>query len=227
MIKIENIIEIYNITKTIKKRKILNNVGFKIKKNSIFGIVGPNGSGKTTLLRILMGLYTPTIGFFKLKGICNKDKLNYDDVSALIENPKFYEYLTGRENLRLINILHNNEYDINKIIEKLNLSSFIDKKVKTYSLGMKQKLSIAICLINKPKILILDEPTNGFDPGEVIKFKKLVKELTNITIIICTHDLNIISSLCDEVLFIKQGRVVDIKKKPFEKELVNLFEVSE
>lgn len=221
-------LEIYNLSKKIKGKHILNTMGFKIRKDSIYGIVGPNGSGKTTLLRIITGLYKPTTGFIKINNIVfeknNNDKV-FDKVSALIESPKFYESLTGRENLELINTLYKNKFNIDKICNQLGLNNFIDKKVKNLSLGMKQKLSIASLLLTNPEILILDEPTNGYDPGEVIKFIRLIKGLKNTTVIICTHDLSLVENLCDEVLFIKSGRIIDIKKSPFtgKKDLEELF----
>lgn len=211
--KTDYVLEVYNLTKKVKDKIILNSVGFKIKRNIIYGIVGPNGSGKTTLLRILTGLYKETYGFFKI---------NEDNISTLIESPKFYDNLTGRDNLELINILYNKRFNIEEIINKLNIKSFIDKKVKTYSLGMKQKLAVASYLLNNPKLLILDEPTNGFDPGEVIRFKELIKSL-NISVIICSHDLSLITSISDEVLFMKNGRVIDIKYSPYESNLEYLF----
>lgn len=223
-------LEIYNVHKKIKDKFILNNINFNVKKNIIFGIVGPNGSGKTTLLKILTGLYKPTMGFIKINETIysNNNKELFYKLSALIESPKFYDNLTGKANLKLFNILYKNKFNINELINNMNLSDFINKKVKTYSLGMKQKLAIALCLLNKPKILILDEPTNGFDPNEVINFKNMLKSLKNTTIIICTHDLDLIYSLCHEVLFIKSGRIIDKMTAPFEsrKTLEKLFEVN-
>lgn len=213
----ENAIEVYNLNKKIKNKFILNNINFKIKKNIVFGIVGPNGSGKTTLLRILMDLYKPSSGFFKFNQIIySGNKEIYKSISSLIESPKFYDNFSGKENLELYNILYNNKIDINNLIDSMNLNEFINKKVKTYSLGMRQKLALALNILNKPEILILDEPTNGFDPGEVIKFKELIKSLRNVTVIICTHDLSLIYSLCNEVLFIKNGRIIENKNAPFE-----------
>lgn len=220
-------LEVYNLSKKIKNKYILNTIGFKVRKDSIYGIVGSNGSGKTTLLRIITGLYKQSTGFIKINNIVfeNNNEKVFNKVAALIESPKFYENLTGRENLELVNILYENKYNVQNIIDKMDISSYIDKKVKNMSLGMKQKIAIASLLLIEPQILILDEPTNGFDPGEVIKFIKLIKSLKNTTVIICTHDLNIIESVCDEVLFLKNGRLIDIKKGPFtdKKELEMLF----
>lgn len=213
-----NALEIYSLSKEVKNKKILTNISFKVKENEIFGIVGPNGSGKTTLLRIITGLYKSSRGFYKVNGIIfnnNVDKI-LENVSALIESPKFYDNLSGYENLKLSNTLDNKKIDKEKFIEKYNMKNYIDKKVKNYSLGMKQKLAISNVLNSNSKLVILDEPTNGYDPYEIINFKKQIKELNDTTVIICTHDLNLIESLCDEVLFIKNGRIIDIKSAPFE-----------
>lgn len=222
-----NALEVYSLSKEVKNKKILTNISFKVKENEIFGIVGPNGSGKTTLLRIITGLYKASRGFYKVNGIIfnnNVDKV-LENVSALIESPKFYDNLSGYENLKLSNILDNKKIDKEKFVEKYNMKNYIDKKVKNSSLGMKQKLAISSVLNNDSKLIILDEPTNGYDPYEIINFKKQIKELCNSTVIICTHDLNLIESLCDEVLFIKNGRIIDIKSAPFQSvnELEKMF----
>ena len=221
-------LEVYSLTKKIKDKNILTNISFKIKNNTIFGIVGPNGSGKTTLIRIITGLYKSSRGFYKINGITYDNK-NIDgilkNISWLIESPKFYENLTGKQNLELIDKLYNNNLDLKKIIEDYNMKGFINKKVKYYSLGMKQKLALSSILCSNSKLIILDEPTNGYDPYEILKFKKQIKDLKNTTVIICTHDLSLIESLCDEVMFLKNGRIIDIKKKPFQsiKELEKMF----
>lgn len=210
-------LEVYSLSKIIKKRYILSNVSFKVKKNIIFGIVGPNGSGKTTLLRIITGLYKSNRGFYRVDGVTFNNNLDeiLKNISCLIESPKFYDNLSGKENIKLLKLLSGDNIDINKIIKENNLEKYINKKVKNYSLGMKQKLYVSEVISKDSKLIILDEPTNGYDPYEIMKFKEKIKSLKNKTIIICTHDLNLIESLCDEVLFMKNGRIIDILSAPF------------
>ena len=190
------IINIEKLTKKISRKIILHNLSFSIEEGKIVGIVGPNGAGKSTFIKTLLGLYHITEGDIYVNGFSVKKDLEkvLKDIGCIIENPDVYNNLTGRKNIELYAELYNmkdKDY-LNRLISLVKLENRINDKVKTYSLGMKQRLGIACALVNKPKILILDEPTNGLDPfgiKELRELLKLINEKTNITIILCSHIL--------------------------------------
>lgn len=223
----ENMLEVYNVSKKIGKEKILSNISFCVKKNSIFGIVGPNGSGKSTLFKIILGLYKSDSGYIKINGydLNNDFEKALEKVGSVIEIPNMYENMTGLENLELFKNMFKGieENKIKDIVRLVNLEKSIGKKVKTFSLGMKQRLGLAQALLNSPSLLILDEPTNGLDPCGIIELREFLKSL-NITIVISSHILSEIQSICDEVLILNKGEIQEIFKiKPNFKELENKF----
>lgn len=210
------VIKFENLTKKIGEKVILHNLSFSIEKGSITGIVGPNGAGKSTMIKTMLGLYHITSGNIYIDGFSVKKDLEKSlyKVGCIIENPDIYNNLSGRKNLELyagLNNMKDKDY-INRLIELVKLSNRIDDKVKTYSLGMKQRLGIACALVNKPNILILDEPTNGLDPfgiKELRELLKLINTKTNITIILCSHILEEMEKVCDDVILIDNGRFID------------------
>lgn len=212
----ESIIRIENLTKKIQKKIILSNLSFSIEKGKITGIVGPNGAGKSTLLKTILGLYKINSGNVYIENYSVKKDLEkcLEKIGCIIENPDIYNNLSGRKNIELyaeLNSIKDKDY-INRLIELVKLSNRIDDKVKTYSLGMKQRLGIACALVNKPKILILDEPTNGLDPfgiKELRELLKLINEKTNITIVLCSHILEEMEKVCDDVILIDNGKFID------------------
>ncbi len=212
----ENMLEVYNISKTIGKEKILSNVSFCVKKNSIFGIVGPNGSGKSTLFKIILGLYKSDSGYVKINGYNLKKDFEkaLSLVGSVIEAPNMYENLTGLENLELFKSMFKgiDENKIKDIVRLVSLEKNIGKKVKTFSLGMKQRLGLAQALLNNPTLLLLDEPTNGLDPCGIIELREFLKSLNNVTIVISSHILTEIQNICDEVLILNKGKIVGIFK---------------
>lgn len=210
------IIKVENLTKKIGRKTILDDFSFSIDEGKIVGIVGPNGAGKSTLIKTMLGLYHITSGNIYINGYSVKKDLEQalKQVGCIIENPDVYNNLSGRKNIELyaeLNDKMDNDY-INKIISLVKLDNRIDDKVNTYSLGMKQRLGIACALVNKPKILILDEPTNGLDPfgiKELRELLKLINEQNNITIILCSHILEEMEKICDEIVMIDDGHFID------------------
>lgn len=208
-------IKVRNVSKEINGRKILDNINFDIYEGEIVGLVGPNGAGKSTLLKIMSGLYPNDEGLVEYYSIDLKH--NYEKamslVGTLIESPDLYKNLSGFDNLELFKSMFKDvdEKRIKEIVEIVEMEKHLGKKFKTYSLGMKERLGIAASLINKPKILILDELTNGLDPIGVKNVMNLLKEMKGTTILISSHLLSEIEQLCDRVIFINSGKIVSIK----------------
>lgn len=196
-----------NIQKYYGKQHILKNINFDFGDSQIVGLIGKNGVGKTTLMKIMNENIMKYEGTFKKE---NRDKVGY-----LIENPKLYLNKTGYYNLNFFrNVLGTNVDDdyINMLIESFGIKPYINKKVKKYSMGMKQKLSIAVALMNKPQYLILDEPTNGMDPDgsiDVLKTLEKVSKDLNIKVLISSHKLEDIELICDRTVFMKDGAIVE------------------
>ncbi|WP_239748823.1 ABC transporter ATP-binding protein [Mammaliicoccus sp. Q-M61] len=196
-----------NIQKYYGKQHILKNIDFDFGDSQIVGLIGKNGVGKTTLMKIM------NQNIMKYEGNFNKE--NSDKVGYLIENPKLYLNKTGYYNLNFFRkVLGTNVDDdyINLLIESFGIKPYIDKKVKKYSMGMKQKLSIAVALMNKPQYLILDEPTNGMDPDgsiDVLKTLEKVSKDLNIKVLISSHKLEDIELICDRTVFMKDGAIVE------------------
>lgn len=196
--------ELNNITKLYNNNKVLNNINFSFEKHNIIGLIGKNGVGKTTLMKIITGNITNFTG-----EVVNNSKIGYS-----IENPKLYDKISGYENLKIFSYILTSNFNKNyteSLIKDFDMSEYIHKKVKKYSMGMKQKLSIAISLINNPDILILDEPTNGMDPDGSIKVLKTIKKLSlkyNMKVLISSHKLEDIELICSKALFLKKGGVV-------------------
>ncbi len=225
-------IKVRNINKFINDRKILDNINFDIYEGEIVGLVGPNGAGKSTLLKIMSGLYPYHDGIVEYFGIDLKN--NFEKamslVGTLIESPDLYKNLSGKDNLELFKSMFKgvDENRVKEIVKIVEMEKHLGKKFKTYSLGMKERLGIAASLINKPKILILDEPTNGLDPVGIKKIMNLLKGMKNTTILISSHMLSEIEKLCDKIIFINDGKIISIKtiKKTSDKKNV-LFEVND
>jgi ABC-2 type transport system ATP-binding protein len=212
------VLDVSNVTKTFGHRVAVNNLSLTIHEGEIMGFLGPNGAGKTTTMKMICGLTTITKGTVR---ICNfdmpKDKekaLRF--VGALIENPLMYPNLTGMENLKYYASLYKNisKNDIIKYSRVVGLEQRLKDKVKTYSLGMKQRLGIAQALLHSPKLLILDEPLSGLDPNGVKEIRDFLKTLAkdyNIAILISSHMLSDMQQICDTIAIINNGQLVEMK----------------
>lgn len=199
-----------------KSKKDIENLDLKIPKGSIYGFLGPNGSGKSTTIRLILGLLKKQSGEVSLFGepFTTKTRVaSLDKIGALIENPSLYEHLNAVDNLRIAaNYRENISLErINEVLEIVKLSHAKKKKVKAYSLGMKQRLGLAISLLSNPEFVILDEPTNGLDPKGIIEMRELIKELNEkhgTTVFISSHLLSEIEKTCTHVGIIRKGKML-------------------
>lgn len=213
-----NVLEVNDLKKSLGKREIIKGISFNIKSGEIFGFLGPNGAGKTTTIRMLVGLIKPTSGEIKICGhdLAKDTSDALREVGAVVENPELYKYLSGRENLmQIARIRKVSKEDVEDIIRLVGLEDRIDDKVKKYSLGMKQRLGLAASLLSKPKLLILDEPTNGLDPSGILDFREVVKNAAKereMAVFISSHILSEVQHLCDKVAFINQGIIKAIEE---------------
>ena len=201
------------ISKCYGRKKVLDNISITVKRGSIYGIIGMNGSGKTTFMRILTGLTSATSGSYRLFG-SNDLKEGHKRIGSLIENPGIYKYLTARENLEFFRKLYGiaEKEIVDELLVKVNIVEAADKKVNKFSLGMKQRLSIAIALLGNPDMLILDEPINGLDPKGVLEVRQLLLELNDqygITILISSHIISELYKLSTDYLIISKGKFVE------------------
>ncbi|EOD00589.1 ABC transporter ATP-binding protein [Caldisalinibacter kiritimatiensis] len=213
------VLELINVKKKIKNREIIKGINITVNNNEIFGFLGPNGAGKTTTLRMIVGLIKPSSGTIKICGYSLKNNFvkAMKNIGCIIENPEMYNYMSGLENLMLFSSMNSaiSEKRIREIVEIVGLSNRIHDRVSTYSLGMRQRLGIAQAIISKPKLLILDEPTNGLDPSGIREFRELLKKLVykeNMSILISSHILSEIQQVCDRVAIISNGRIIKTDK---------------
>lgn len=213
----KTILKVEGLTKTIKGKVLVDNISFDVNEGEVFGFLGPNGAGKTTTIRMLVGLITPTKGNVSIVG--HNVKLDFKramkNVGCIVENPELYSFLSGWENLvqfaRMIGLKDENE--VYEIVKLVNLENRIHEKVKNYSLGMKQRLGIAQALLSKPKLLILDEPTNGLDPAgikELREFIHMIVKKQNMSVFISSHLLSEIEMICDRVGIINNGKMLRV-----------------
>ncbi|WP_315079657.1 ABC transporter ATP-binding protein [uncultured Clostridium sp.] len=212
-----NVLEIENLHKTLGNTEIIKGINLSIKQGEIFGFLGPNGAGKTTTIRMLVGLIKPSNGEIRICGYdLNKNKEKaLKNVGAVVENPELYKYLSGRENLMQISRIRSvSKKEVEELVKLVGLEKRIDDKVSKYSLGMKQRLGLAVALMGNPKLLILDEPANGLDPTGILEFRELIKKASKekeISVFISSHILSEIQNLCDKVAFINEGVIQSIE----------------
>jgi len=205
-------LDVADLSKKYGDRMALSHANFEVPMGSICGFVGPNGSGKTTTIRMLLGLITPSTGSGHVLGESITQPEKYlPKVGAMIEGPAFYPALTGKQNLAVLAKLGGFSTDqIQKLLELVDLGDRGDSKFKTYSLGMKQRLGIAAALLPNPKLLVLDEPTNGLDPAGIHEVRTLLRKLADngTTVFVSSHLLSEIEMISDYLVMLREGKVI-------------------
>lgn len=205
-----SILSLNNISKSYGKIQALKGVSFDVPPGSVFGILGPNGSGKTTLLGVVLDVLKPTSGNFTWFGK-EPGENQRKEIGTLLETPNFYHYLSGRRNLRIAAAIKEKPgSDIERVEKLVRLYERRHSKFQTYSLGMKQRLAIASCLLGNPPVLVFDEPTNGLDPSGIAEIRELIIELSKEgkTIILASHLLAEVEKVCTHVAILQQGKLI-------------------
>jgi ABC-2 type transport system ATP-binding protein len=211
----ELVIETTALTKAFGTRKAVEDVDLRVPRGCAFGFLGPNGAGKTTLIRMLLGLTPASSGAVRLRGHpVPQDKAEaLRRVGAVVEEPRFVSYLTGRENLRVVAAAREQAAldRIDGALERVGLAHRADDRVKSYSLGMRQRLGVARCLLADPELLVLDEPMNGLDPAGIHEFRQMVRDFVaeGRTVFLSSHLLDEVERTCDLVAVIDGGRIVE------------------
>jgi len=209
------VLRLESVTKKIGKQVIVDGLSFDVRKGEVVGLLGPNGAGKTTTIRMIVGLIGMTSGDVLIEGKSIKASFTeaIAHVGAIVENPEFYSYMTGWDNLKQYQRMTAGvtEERIRQVVDIVGLSEAMGKKVKSYSLGMRQRLGIAQALLHSPKILILDEPTNGLDPAGIREMRDYLKQIAQqegIAVLVSSHLLSEIELMCNRVVVIQQGKFV-------------------
>lgn len=214
----ENYIILEGVQKTLKRRRVLKDINLQLEQGKVYGFFGRNASGKSMLFRAISGLIVPDAGKVTVFGTCISEKRLFpEDMGLVIENVTFWKSLTGMENLRLVASIRQKatEDDLKEALERVGLDPADKRKYRAYSLGMRQKLALAQAIMEHPKLLILDEPTNGLDEDTIVLFQKMIAEekAKGTTCLIATHQKEDIISLCDECYHIKEGVCTKVEKE--------------
>ncbi|VHH87093.1 lantibiotic ABC transporter ATP-binding protein [Streptococcus pyogenes] len=218
-------LKIQNLKKSYGKRTILNNVNMNIPKGKVYALIGPNGAGKSTIMKILTGLVSKTSGSIIFEGR-EWSRRDLRKIGSIIEEPPLYKNLSAYDNMKVVTtMLGVSESTILPLLNKVGLGNIDKRPVKQFSLGMKQRLGIAISLINSPKLLILDEPTNGLDPIGIQELREIIESFKSegMTIMISSHILSEVEHLADFIGFIYEGKVILEKEYDGSENLEELF----
>ncbi|WP_246608601.1 ABC transporter ATP-binding protein [Paenibacillus agaridevorans] len=214
----ETVLQLDNVSKIIGGKKLVNGLSFEVKSGEIVGLLGPNGAGKTTTIRMIVGLIGMSEGDVRIGGssVSKSFEAAIRHIGAIIENPEFYPYMTGLDNLKQFQRMTEgvSEERIREVTALVGLQDAMNKKVKAYSLGMRQRLGIAQALLHKPKVLILDEPTNGLDPAgirEMRDYLKLIADKERIGILVSSHMLSEMELMCSRVVVIQEGKLIAVR----------------
>lgn len=219
------ILKTNNLCKDFKKQKAVNNVSITVRENSIYGLLGPNGAGKSTTLKMITGMLRPTSGKVLFNGH-EWNRKDLEQIGALIETPSLYENLSAVENLEVrAKLLNIPKTRIDKVLKMVDLQNTGRKKAGQFSMGMKQRLGIAIALLNSPKLLILDEPTNGLDPIGIQELRSLIRSFPSkgITVILSSHILSEVQLIADDIGIISNGILGYEGQMNKDENLENLF----
>ena len=230
----EYILETNNLEKKYKNFKAISDLNIHVKKGAIYGLIGKNGAGKTTLIRLICGLQNPTSGTYSIFGVKNTDKKilrERERIGAIVETPSIYVNMSAKDNLleqfKLIGLP--NTEAIDELLKLVGLENTGNKKAKNFSLGMKQRLGIAIALVNNPDLLILDEPINGLDPEGIIEIRELILKLSKkkkITILISSHYLDELSKIATDYGFVDNGGIIkEISSEELNKKMEHKIEL--
>ncbi|MDA3845647.1 MAG: ABC transporter ATP-binding protein [Vallitaleaceae bacterium] len=212
------IVQFQNLYKNFGKKQVIKDLSFDVYPGEVFGFLGPNGAGKTTTIRMMLGLIKMTAGDVLVEGISvNSDfEKAITHVGGIVENPELYQFMTGYNNLKLYARMHEGVTDerIMALVKQVGLEHRINDKVKTYSLGMRQRLGLAQALLHDPKIIVLDEPTNGLDPAGIKEFRNYLRNLAateNVAVMVSSHILSEMELMCDRYGIIQNGELVDVR----------------
>lgn len=213
------IVELKNLSKTIGKKKIIDQLNLTLYPGQITGFLGPNGAGKTTTIRMMAGLMKPTTGDVMIDGLSLQSNFEagISKMGAIVENPEMYKFMSGYKNLVHFARMHKNvtKKRIDEVIRQVGMEKRIHEKVSTYSLGMRQRLGLAQALLNNPKFLILDEPTNGLDPAGIREFRTYLRKIAEedgVSVLVSSHLLSEIELMCDRIAVIQNGKLVAIRE---------------
>lgn len=213
-----SVVQLRDVTKRIGSKTIVDRLSFDVLPGEVFGFLGPNGAGKTTTIRMIVGLMSMTEGEVRINGLSIKSQFEQAmmHVGAIVENPEFYKFMTGYQNLqhfaRMIPGI--TEERLQEVIALVKLEHRIHDKVKTYSLGMRQRLGVAQAILHRPSVLILDEPTNGLDPEGIRELRDYLRQLSvheGLAVIVSSHLLSEMELMCDRVAIIQNGKLLDVR----------------
>lgn len=213
------IVELRQLSKTIGKKKIIDNLNLQLYPGQITGFLGPNGAGKTTTIRMMAGLMRPTSGevFIEGQSVTDHFEETMSKVGVIVENPEMYKYMSGWKNLLHFARMNKSitKERITEVVEQVGMQNRIHEKVLKYSLGMRQRLGLAQALLHRPKFLILDEPTNGLDPAGIREFRAHLRKIATeegVSVFVSSHLLSEIELMCDRIAVIQNGQLIDIRE---------------
>ncbi|HHT78150.1 MAG TPA: ABC transporter ATP-binding protein [Clostridiaceae bacterium] len=210
-------LRVNHVSKSFGKKKIIDDVSFELNRGEVFGFLGPNGAGKTTMIKMITGFLSVDNGKIEINGFDHHSQYEkaMASIGAIVENPELYRDLSAVENLKMYARLHDN-VDHNRIQEALEMVGMQDRareKTKKYSLGMKQRVGLAMALLHRPQVLILDEPTNGLDPAGIRELRDILKKLAHeeqVAVMVSSHQLSEMQLMCDRVGVISTGRLLSV-----------------
>lgn len=212
--EIKQVLNVETISKRVGKKMIVKEATFTVASGKVTGLLGPNGAGKTTIIRMLVGLMSHDGGSIQINGqsLSTNFKEAMAHVGAIVENPEFYNYMTGLENLKqYVRMAQKSitDEELNQVIRSVHLENNIQQKVKTYSLGMRQRLGVAQAILHQPDLLLLDEPMNGLDPKGMREFREMIQTLKKqgVGVLISSHQLSDMELLCDDLVIVQKGEI--------------------